>query len=186
MELAPPPSLVPGPARAPSEQEMRVFPPGGASGAAVKPWKSGRRGHSPLHIMYVARRVRSNDVCHKKPFDSSPSGLAKCRVLHTAQVPTDQGKVASGRRHHLFQRGERTSELIHGLLSSVNQACINIQLIRWRRRNRVGVCGVGSHSLGASEEYEGRASEHLGLPGQIVKRLARPTSQYQDRLFRKA
>ena len=30
---------------------------GGASGAAVKPEKSARPGHSPLHTMYVARNV---------------------------------------------------------------------------------------------------------------------------------
>jgi hypothetical protein len=31
---------------------------GGASGAAVKPWKSGRAGRQPLHTMYVDRKHR--------------------------------------------------------------------------------------------------------------------------------
>jgi hypothetical protein len=32
---------------------------GGGSGAAVKPWKSGRDGRKPLHTMYVGRDVEA-------------------------------------------------------------------------------------------------------------------------------
>jgi hypothetical protein len=77
---------------------------GGASGAAVKPWKSGRHGKEPLHTMYVGRDVESPEIrsvpCAQFAGPSSHGREASCTTRHadSGQLPRiGKRSLAAGR-----------------------------------------------------------------------------------------